>query len=376
MGWRVAGEGRRRGRGGVAAGVGAWLAACGQPAPLPERPVIAHALEEQQQVVEDALAAMRSEVPEGRFPRVDLIDFVVVEDTFEWWGTWSGEERTIRLDHGLDGRLLADVVRHEVCHAIDEQSAFGSAQRAWPSLPIPTWDGSDGARRKELFADLCGLGVEGLALLRTVGRSCVDDELAAVADEVGEWVYPASAARPTVAPAVVHRVVPPDAGAPPSPWLGSWSGATAAFVLWGGSGGSYPGGHLLVDTWQIERWADRPVEGGRSRRSASTSEGVVDEAGLGWRANRTLLPDGHSVTDLQLWPRWASGAAVAIPHHPGSDGVTMDGCVPGDRPRLGTADHALWVGTDGEAFFAMDLTAELDAAFGVGWKVPFDALED
>jgi hypothetical protein len=353
--------------------------ACHPPAPLPERPVILHALAEQEETVQALLAEMRDSVTDGRFPTVELIDFVVVDDEFEWWGTWSGDERTIRVDHSLEGRLLADVVRHELCHAIDEQSGFKSGQRPWPALPIPTRDGSDAARRKELFADLCGLGEPDLALLRTIGHPCLPPDIAAAADEIGEWVYPSSADAPEAAPTVVHRLAPPEEGAEFSPWVrSSWFAPTAHTVYWRYTEGRAFVSGLDVDTFSFTEALSADLPPTSLDQGLGTSQGTfydVDELGLGWLDVSTILPDGRLLVARELRPRWSTGAEVAIPLLPGPTARPMAACVAGADSKFVTGPRAIFAGATLGSYQVIELTSEVDAAFGEGWKVPFEELE-
>lgn len=93
---------------------------------------------------------------------------------------WSDES------YGLTG-----IVRHEVCHAIDDLWGlrFGSRPEVPDRVELFPAYATTGARKRELMARLCGLEPRHLALLQELGPVCVGGELPSLVDTVFQEVY-------------------------------------------------------------------------------------------------------------------------------------------------------------------------------------------
>ncbi|MEQ1564374.1 MAG: hypothetical protein ABMA64_01965 [Myxococcota bacterium] len=101
-------------------------------------------------------------------------------------GQWQEAADRVRLDQGLPAHDVADVVRHELCHALDDAehlSATALFARLGAAYPDSDWEHGQG-HHQEAFAQLCEPSP--LAAAITAAAPCsptgVEDLLAGLAD--------------------------------------------------------------------------------------------------------------------------------------------------------------------------------------------------
>jgi hypothetical protein len=158
-------------------------------APPPLNPAVVGGTDAQVERVQRTLDLFRWEVYEELLPVVDRIVFEPPTNEHAL-GSWSRGQRRIRLLPTLEDREIDAVLRHELCHALDDQSSSPSARRTdWPVLDLDVSVDNDAWRRGELFAQLCAYGSAGLDLLLRSAGPCLSAALAEAAGDVDQDVF-------------------------------------------------------------------------------------------------------------------------------------------------------------------------------------------
>lgn len=311
--------------------------------PLADAPVLGdpHA----RPAVADALAGMANALALPVCVReVHLVDRLARDDI---GGTWRATTETIRLDAGLSEDALVHGLRHEVCHAVDDQNGLVSGREA--AFPFPGFDpeiGGAEAIPHEAFAETCAVGPGVLAAawpsstggpatdIDAVGARFVHDEVYGLSDAPpgAELVRVATARPPGL------RVDDPELGLA---LTGLVSGRIAVGVFgdgWGWFGEADPHTGELFDLVDAPETNPPPEldpalapEGWTAYRTSRASDGSpVVYANLwlpagnlyrwsvlradGWRAVR-VDPAARTVTPFSLdgagWLGWVEGDHLA-----------------------------------------------------------------
>lgn len=201
---------------------------------------------EEREVVREVLAQFEAEVFAP--PTVKRIVF---DSDAEVLGDNQGvyTDDLIILREGIGESLVLDV-RHELCHAMDEDLGWPSKMAGWDEDP-------DGEGPKEVFARLCSLGEEGLSLLHGAGLPCLESALVAPFEDISALFKSPEWTGETVhAPA--FRVDPPTGGLHVR-GIPGWVGddlLEVRFGVWGSD--------EILDAWYdwpSRVWIDRRPEG-------------------------------------------------------------------------------------------------------------------
>jgi hypothetical protein len=261
--------------------------------PLGEVPIVGGS-RDQREAVRDALLAFDAAVGPGR---VQLSEVVFdSEGAADAAGRYSTKRSRIALAPDL-GPLIPDVVRHELCHAIDHQEMLapaigGALDRLIPALAEEGAFAATGEfegyptpedQRKETFADMCNRGPEVAALL---AEACPDDPyevspvFAWMSDQVwsGDTWFPPSAAAlgaevswQAVAPVDVLHVSAGYLGG--SPFFNLWLGFASLVDPYTGEVVEYdPDLEVGEETNDLDVHAVVPFDGG----TVSSQEGWSD----------------------------------------------------------------------------------------------------
>ncbi len=163
-----------------------FAAACAPVRPLGEVPIVG-GTDAQQETVREALDEFDRATGPGR---VELRE-VRIRDLDDIGGRYLGGSRRVELNEDVEGWILAMIVRHEVCHALDfTEDLVEHDPELYDALAEGRFDDPESAelyptnddRRGEMFAKLCALGSVGLRTLTTTCR--IEDPFVAEAAAV------------------------------------------------------------------------------------------------------------------------------------------------------------------------------------------------
>lgn len=237
-------------------------------------------------------------------------------------GSYHLREQSIEVDSGLVEDRLRHVVRHELCHAVQEQSGFDVSDGELWFEPV-------GAPRKrmaqESFADTCDVGPLALHL---VGDPCATDP---VGSEVFAQVAPLF--RPPdelVRAPQVTRGPPVAAAALGATWLRSITPAEGGVLRL-----DYTDEHVSSTVAYVDLWTGEP----RGLAAPAPTLAAAVPAGDDVTVADAVLPEAQ-ISEVVVLP--GNGASVRrLAFHDEAGWARLD-CPGGATETAFAADGALW----------------------------------